>query len=342
MKRTEISQLGKVAFIEQLTTPFTTNAQSTIRQGIGDDAAVIDRGESLELLSQATMLEGIDFDLRYTPLQHLGYKSVVAALSNITAMNGRGRYITLSIGLSARFSVEEAESLYEGVQHACKLYHLELIGGNTSASMTGLSIAVTIVGEVAPEKITMRKGAQNGDLICVSGNLGAAYMGLQLLEREKRALEGNNISKAELEGHNYILERQLRPQARVDILEELHKANLVPTSMTDITRGLASALLHLCHRSDVGARIYLDRIPIASQTFSMAEELHIDPVVAALNGGDDFELLFTAPIEHHKELLTLPGLDVIGHVVGAEMGAALITPDGSEIRVQAPDWTSIA
>lgn len=341
MSRTEISALGKVAFIERLTTPFTTNPQSVIRQGIGDDAAVIDRGETLELVSQSTMLEGIDFDLRYTPLQHLGYKAIVSALSNIVAMNGRGQYATLSIGLSARFSVEEAEALYAGVNHACEEYHLELIGGNTSASITGLSLAVTIIGEAQPDKITMRSGARAGDLICASGNLGAAYMGLQLLEREKRALEGNNIAQPELEGHKYILQRQLRPQARVDILEEFAKANIQPTAMIDITRGLASAMLHLCRRSDVGARIYLDRMPIASETFAMADELNIDPVVAALNGGDDFELLFTAPIERHKELLSLPGVDVIGHVTAADQGAALVTPDGSEIRVQSPDWTAV-
>lgn len=340
MSRTEISTIGKVAFIEQLTRNFTTNRNSAIRQGIGDDAAVITREGGLELISQVTMLEGIDFDLSYTPFQHLGYKCVVAAISNICAMNGRGRYLTVSCALSARFAVEDAEALYKGISMACERYHLDLVGGNTSASLTGLSLAATIIGEVAPESLVLRSGAQRDDLLCVTGNLGAAYLGLQLLEREKRVLRGNNIVQPELKGHEYILQRQLKPEARVDILEELSEAAILPTAMIDVTRGLASAVLHLCHRSEVGARVYLDRMPIASDSFTMAEELHIDPVVAALNGGDDFELLFTAPISFHQALLSMPGIDVIGHIVPQSQGAALVTPDGGEIRIQAPDWTS--
>lgn len=341
MSRTEIAALGKVAFVERLTQPFTTNSNSHIRQGIGDDAAVIDRGTWLEVVSQTTMLEGIDFDLTYTPLEHLGYKLVVAAVSNICAMNARADYLTVSIGLSARFAVEDATALYNGIKRATDEYKLTLIGGNTSASLTGLNLGATVIGKTTEAELTLRSGAQNRDLLCVTGNLGAAYMGLQLLEREKRVLKGNQVSRPEIGKEDaYILQRQLKPEARVDVLEQLREAEIHPTAMIDVTRGLASAALHLCHRSDVGARIYLNRIPIASETFRMAEEMHIDPVVAALNGGDDFELLFTAPLDKHQELLAMPGVDVIGHMVPATQGAALVTPDGGEIRLQAPDWTA--
>lgn len=341
MKRTEISALGKVAFVERLTEPFTAELDSRIRQGIGDDAAVIDRGGWLEVVSQATMLEGIDFDLTYTPLEHLGYKLVVAAVSNICAMNARAEYLTVSVGLSARFSVEDATALYDGVKRATDEYGLALIGGNTSASLTGLNLTATTIGSTSEEELVLRSGARNKELLCVTGNLGAAYLGLQLLEREKRVLAGNEVSRPEInKEHAYILQRQLKPEARVDVLRELREAKIRPTAMIDVTRGLASAALHLCRRSEVGVRIYLNRIPIASETFKMAEEMRIDPVVAALNGGDDFELLFTAPLDKHQELLTMPGVDVIGHIVPASEGAALVTPDGGEIRLQAPDWTA--
>lgn len=341
MRRTEISELGKVAFVEQLTQPFTTNSNTHIRQGIGDDAAVIDRGPWLEVISQATMLEGIDFDLTYTPLEHLGYKLVGAAVSNICAMNAKAEYLTITIGLSARFAVEDATALYNGIKRGTDRYQLELIGGNTSASLTGLNLSATVIGQTTEKELVLRSGAQSTDLLCVSGNLGAAYMGLQLLEREKRVLKDNHISPPEInKDHAYILQRQLKPEARVDILQELKDAHIVPTAMIDVTRGLASAALHICHRSGVGLRIHLNRIPIAADTFKMAEEMHIDPVVAALNGGDDFELLFTAPLDKHQELLAMPGIDVIGHIIPASEGAALVTPDGSEIRIQAPDWTA--
>ncbi len=341
MKRTEISALGKVAFVERLTQPFTTNSNTQIRQGIGDDGAVIDRGGWLEVVTQATMLEGIDFDLTYTPLEHLGYKLVTAAVSNLCAMGARAEYLTVSIGLSARFSVEDATALYEGIRRATEHYRLDLVGGNTSASLTGLLLSATAIGTTSDEELILRSGARDKELLCVTGNLGAAYLGLQLLEREKRVLQGNGVSRPEINReHAYILQRQLKPEARVDVLNQLREAGIRPTAMIDVTRGLASATLHLCQRSGVGARIYLNRIPIASETFRMAEEMHIDPVVAALNGGDDFELLFTAPLDKHRDLLTMAGVDVIGHIVPASAGAALETPDGGEIRLQAPDWTA--
>lgn len=341
MSRTEISELGKVAFVEQLTKPFTTNPSSAVRQGIGDDAAVIDRGGFLEVVSQVSLLEGIDFDLTYTPLEHLGHKLVVAAVSNICAMNARAEYLTVSIGLSVRFSVEDATALYNGIKRGTEQYKLALIGGNTSASLTGLTLAATVIGQTTETELTLRSGAQNTDLLCATGNYGAAYMGLQLLEREKRVLKGDHFTSPEInEEHKYILKRQLKPEARVDILQQLKESGIVPTAMIDVTRGLASAALHICRSSDTGVRIYLNRIPIASETFQMADELHIDPVVAALNGGDDFELLFTVPLDKHQQVVGLPGLDVIGHIVPAAEGAALVTPDGNEIRIQAPDWTA--
>lgn len=337
-KRTEIATLGKVAFVKQLTQTVVTQSQTLVK-GVGDDAAVIRRGDSLELISSETMLEGIDFDLRYTPLEHLGYKLIVAAVSNIYAMNGTPEYVTISLGLSTRFSVEEAEALYSGLNEGCRAYSVALIGGNTSSSRTGLTLAATAIGSVEPNKITYRNGASDTDLLCVSGSLGGAYMGVKLLERETLAVGSSGISP-KLEGYQYILSRQLKPQARRDIIEQLDEYDLVPTAMIDITSGLASATMHLCEASQVGARVYLDRLPINSELFKVSEEMGIDPVVAALNGGDDFELLFTVPLSRHKEVLSMPGVDVIGHIVPASKGAALTTPDGQEIRMQSPDWTA--
>lgn len=330
MKRTEISTLGKNAFVKQLIEPFGITP---------DDAAAIKRGDNYELISTATLLEGVDFDLQYTPLQHLGYKAVVAAITNIYAMNGTPEYLIMNIALSARFSVEEVEAIYAGLKLGCEEYDVQLIAGNTSASMTGLLLSMTALGRVSTEIIAHRKGAQNTDLLCISGNLGAAYMGLKLLEREKRAVGDSGIAP-KLEGFNYILQRQLKPVAPRRIITELAECGIIPTSMIDITKGLASATMNMCQSSACGARIYLERLPIASETFTMAQELGIDPVVAALNGGDDYELLFTVPLSQHKEILTLAGVDVIGHIVSAEKGMALTTPDGSEIMLQSPDFTS--
>lgn len=330
MKRTPISQIGKNAFVKLLTEPFGV---------VADDAAVIPRGEYLELVTLTTMLEGVDFDLQYTPLEHLGYKAVVSAVSNIYAMNGTPEYVSISLGISARFVVEEIEAIYQGARRAMTDYGIELIGGNTSASFTGLTIAVTALGRVSPEKVARRSGAKETDLVCVTGNLGAAYMGLQVLEREKRAVGSSGITP-KLDGYNYLLQRQLKPSARQDVIAQLAENAIVPTSMIDITRGLASAALNLCQSSECGLRIYLDRLPIASQTFAMAEELGADPVVAALNGGDDYELLFTVPLELHQQMAAISGIDIVGHIVAPTKGAALTTPDGSEIMLQSPDFTS--
>lgn len=335
--RTPISSLGKVAFLDRLLEPFKDQKTSKI----GDDAAVIDRGDYLELVASDTMLEGIDFDLEYTPLEYLGRKTVVAGISNLAAMNGVAQYITISLGLSDRFSVEEVELLYKGIRQACQEFKIELLGGNTSASMTGLTLATTTIGQVDKQAIAYRRGAMVTDLVCLSGNLGAALLGLHILEREKRATKGNPGIEPQLaKQYEYLLSRLLKPQPRIDIIESLKRDNIAPTSMIDITQGLSSAALHLCADSQVGMRIYLDRLPISSQVFDTAQELAIDPVVAALNGGDDFELLFTVPLAMHKEVMQMGGVDVIGHIVEQNCGAAIITPDGGEIAMQSPDWTS--
>lgn len=330
MKRTEISTLGKNAFVNQLTQPFDITH---------DDAATIEREGYLELVATATLLEGVDFDLQYTPLQHLGYKAVVAVLANIYAMNGTPEYMTVSLGLSARFAVEEVEAIYQGVGKGCEDYNVRLIGGNTSASLTGLTMAMTAIGRVETDKIAHRSGANSTDLLCITGNLGAAYMGLQLLEREKRAVGDSGI-KPKLDGYNYLLQRQLKPTLPLTVIRGLAELSIVPTAMIDVTRGLASASLNLCQSSQCGVRIYLDRLPISSQTFAMAKELGADPVVAALNGGDDYEMLFTVPLSAHQDILTMAGVDVIGHIVSLSKGAAMTTPDGSEIALQSPDFTA--
>lgn len=335
---TEISELGRFAFIERICAGTTSANPSTVK-GCGDDAAVIDTGDRYTLLSTKMLLEGVNFDLTYFPLKHLGYKAVTAGVSDILAMNGRSRQVAVSLGVSARFSVEMIEEFYEGVRAACTDYGADLVGCDTAASVNGLAISVSAVGEVEKDRVTYRSGAGLHDLVCLTGDLGAAYMGLHLLEREKRALDGHPDPEPKFEGHEYILGRYLRPRARIDVVENLAKNGIVPTSMTDITDGLSSDLLHLCKNSDMGTRIYLDRLPIAKQTYEMAEELRTDPVVAALNGGEDYELLFTVPVGRRDEIFSL-GIDVIGHIAPRSAGVALVTPDGGELKITAPGWNS--
>lgn len=334
----DISSLGEFRFIDRLTEGATCRRPSTVT-GIGDDAAVIERNsESYTLISSDMFLEGIAFDLTYTPLKHLGFKCVVAAAGDILAMNGTPEQITVSIGLSGRFTVEMADELYEGIRAACDKYDIDLVGGDTTSSMTGLSIAVTVIGSVAKDKIVYRGGGKNSDLLCVTGDLGAAFMGVKLLEREKRALHGNDGVAPQLEGFEYLLERQLYPLLRTDVIDALAESGIKPTAMIDISDGLASETLHLCRRSNAGARIYLDRLPISSKCFELGEQIGVDPVMAALNGGDDYELLFTVPVDRYEDVLRIGGIDVIGHLTAPEKGAALVTPDGSEIRLTAQGW----
>lgn len=336
-KRTEIKDLGEFGLIERLTRNFKAKTDSTV-MGVGDDAAVISAGEKYILLSTDLMLEGVNFDLVYFPLKHLGYKAVVVGISDILAMNGFPRQLMVSLGVSSKLSVEHLEELYSGIEAGCEEYGLDLVGGDTSASVNGLIISVTAVGEVAREKIAYRGGAKPNDLICITGDLGAAYMGLHLLEREKRAFAGNDNPQPDFKGREYLLQRQLKPAARKDVIDSLADAAIIPTSMTDLSDGLASDLLQLCKSSYCGARIYLDRIPIARETYNMAEELNADPVVAALNGGDDHELLFTVPLSMREKISRIGGIDIIGHITDKDARAVLVTPDGSEIKITAPGF----
>ena len=335
----DIASLGEFGLIDRITALFSLKHPRSLK-GAGDDAAVIDTGEVLTLVSTDLLLEGIHFDLVYTPLVHLGYKTVVVGISDIYAMNGTPRQITVSVGLSGRFGLEQVDELYKGIKIACDQYNIDLVGGDTTASLTGLTISITAIGEVAKDKIVYRSGAKNNDLICVTGDLGSAYLGLKLLDREKRVLEGIDDPHPKFEGYEYLLQRQLKPSARKDVIDAMAESGIVPTAMIDLSDGLASDLLQICKASKMGARIYLERIPIAKESFQFAEELKIDPVVAALNGGDDYELLFTVPLDKQSEIKNIPGAEIIGHIVPETKGVALTTPDGQEIALTAPGFGS--
>ena len=330
----DIAELGKFKLLDELTYGFDSVAGN--RDG---DCAVIDGpGDEYVLVASGLMLEGIHFDLTYTPLKHLGFKSVVAAASDICAMNGMPARLLVTVGVSARFTVESLKELFEGIRLACRTYGIELAGADLTSSLTGLTLSMTVTGKTDKNRIVCRKGAGETDLVCVTGDLGAAYMGVKLLDREKRVLRGNDVARPQFDGYAYLLERELKPRLRADVVEALKEADIVPTSMIDISDGLASDLKRICKASDVGARIYLDRIPIASETFDLADRFQVDPVVAALNGGDDYELLFTVPVSYYDRVVRLGGIDVIGHIVPASRGVALVTPDGAEITLQAQGW----
>lgn len=341
-KHTEISTIGEFGLIDRLTKDFPLRNDSSIK-GVGDDAAVMSYGDKEVLVTTDLLLEGIHFDLRYVPLKHLGYKSAVVNFSDIYAMNGTPRQITVSLGVSSRFTVEHIEELYAGIKLACEIYGVDLVGGDTSASVTGLVISITCIGEASNDEIVYRSGAKETDLICVSGDLGAAYMGLQLLERENRvaagAKEGEEF-QPDFAGKEYILERQLKPEARKDIIAMLREHGIKPTSMMDVSDGLSSELLHICKSSDVGCRVYEDKIPIDYQTAVMAEELNMNLVMAAMNGGEDYELLFTVPLTDHDKIEKLKGVSMIGYITKPELGAAMVTRDGNEIPITAQGWNA--
>jgi thiamine-monophosphate kinase len=339
-KRTEIATLGEFGLIRHLTEKIELKNESTVK-GVGDDAAVLDYKEKQVLVTTDLLLEGIHFDLTYVPLKHLGYKSAVVNFSDIYAMNGKPKQITVSLGISKRFSVEELEEFYSGLQLACDIYGVDIVGGDTSASLTGLCISITCIGEGEKEKIVTRNGAKDTDLVCVSGDLGAAYMGLQLLEREKRVFKGEKEFTPDFTGKEYLLERQLKPEARKDIIELLDKAGIVPTSMMDISDGLSSELLHISKQSNVGCRIYEDRIPIDYQTAAMAEQFNMNLSTAALNGGEDYELLFTVPLTVHDKASEIKGVKVIGHITRPELGNYLVGRDGGEVELKAQGWNSL-
>ena len=336
----EISQLGEFGLIDRLTKDLPVVNASTVR-GVGDDCAVLRNRDTDILVTTDLLLEGVHFDLTYVPLKHLGYKSAVVNFSDVYAMNGTPRQITVSLGISSRFTVEHMEELYSGIRLACEIYGVDLVGGDTTSSRQGLVISITCIGEAESDKVVSRSGAKDTDLICVSGDLGAAYMGLQLLEREKVASAGQKDFVPNFSGKEYLVERQLKPEARKDIIRELAEAGIVPTAMMDISDGLSSELMHICKAGDVGCRVFEERIPIDYQTAVMAEELGMNVVTAALNGGEDYELLFTVPLHVHEKVKDLPGVKVIGHITKPSLGCAMVTRDGGEIALQAQGWNPL-
>ncbi len=337
--RTELSQLGEFGLIDHLTKDIKLKNESSIK-GVGDDAAVLDFDSKKTLISTDLLLEGIHFDLSYTPLKHLGYKAIQVNLSDIYAMNGTATQVTVSIGLSSKFPLEAVEEIYSGIQIACEKYHIDLIGGDTSASKQGLVISVTSIGYAQEKDICYRNGAKEGDLICVSGDLGAAYMGLQLLEREKLIyLENPNI-QPDLEGKDYIVERQLKPEARKDIVESLGELKIKPTAMIDISDGLASDILHICKQSEKGCTLYEEKIPIDPMTYDTARTFGIDPTTCALNGGEDYELLFTVAQADYEKIKHSADISIIGHITDATSGCQLISKSGNAHSLKAQGWNT--
>ncbi len=339
MSETEISTLGEFGLIESLTKDFKVKNASTLR-GVGDDCAVLDYDGKKTLVTTDLLLEGIHFDLTYTPLKHLGYKAVAVNLSDVYAMNGTPRQVTVSLGISKRFTVEHINELYAGIYTACEKYGVDLVGGDTSASVTGLLISITCIGEAAGDEIVYRNGARDTDLVCVSGDLGAAYMGLQLLERERVASAGQKDFQPDFAGREYLLERQLKPEPRADVIAEMRQLGIRPTAMMDVSDGLSSELLHICKQSNVGCRIYEDRIPIDYQTAVMAEELNMNLVTAAMNGGEDYELLFTVPLTQHEKVEQMKTARLIGRITKPELGAFMVTRDDNELQIRAQGWNA--
>jgi thiamine-monophosphate kinase len=334
----DISETGKFALLDRLNSMFEAKQQSTVKAF--DDAAVIAASDKMKQICSAVFLEGIHFNLVYTPLKHLGHKVVTHTVSKIVAMNARPQQILVSLGISSRFNVSDVEILYEGIRAACSEYGVDLVENNLTASLTGMTISVTAVGEASENALCYRSGAKLHDLVCISGSLGAAYMGLQVLERERRIFETNN-TQPKLDGYDYVLQKQLHPQARLDMLKTFEEYGIKPSSMTVITDGLASDILHICKQSDAGVRIYLDKIPVASETFAVCEEMNFDAVTAALNGGDDFELLFTLPGTEYETIKSLPDFKIIGHITDSSQGAYLLTPEGNELKIKAQGWTFV-
>lgn len=344
---TDISTLGEFGLIDRMTEGLELRNASTLR-GVGDDCAVLqyssEAADPRRLLVTTDMLmEGIHFDLTYTPLKHLGYKAAMVNLSDVYAMNGTPRQLLVSIAVGRRFKVEHLDELYTGIRLACERHGVDIVGGDTTTSLTGLAISITCIGEAQAEEIVYRSGAKDTDLICVSGNLGAAYMGLQLMEREKRIFESQKsnpetAAQPDFSGREYLIERLLKPEARRDIIQRLHEAGIRPTSMMDISDGLSSEAMHICKQSHTGCRIYEERIPIDYQTAVTAEEFNMNVYTAALNGGEDYELLFTVPLTDHEKVEQLDDIKVIGHITRPELGAKLITRDGNEFDLKAQGW----
>lgn len=336
-KRTEIGELGEFALIEKLSEQVVPSNKSSIK-GIGDDAAVIATGGELSLLSSDMLLEGIHFDLSYVPLKHLGYKAIAVNVSDIAAMNGIPEQLTVNLGLSNRFSVEAVEMIYEGINAACKDYKVDLVGGDTTASPSGLVISVSILGSVNKEKIVYRSTAKDKDILCVTGDLGAAYVGLQVMEREKQEFLANPEMQPQIEKYDYIVGRQLRPKARMDIIHELDALEIVPTSMIDVSDGLASDVFHLCKQSNLGVSIYEDKLPIDKQAYETAAEFGIDPNACALNGGEDYELLLTINQDDFEKIKNHPDIHTIGYMQSPSKGRAFVTRNDNVVELKAQGW----
>ena len=339
-KRTPISTLGEFGLIRHLTEGIQLENASS-KYGVGDDCAVLEYADKQLLVTTDLLMEGVHFDLTYVPLKHLGYKAVMVNLSDIYAMNGTPRQITVSLAISKRFGVEDMEELYAGMRLACEAHHVDIIGGDTTSSLTGLAISITAIGDAAKDQVVYRNGAHETDLICVSGNLGAAYMGLQLLEREKSVFMGETAVQPDFAGKEYLLERQLKPEARGDIVRALSEAGIQPTAMMDISDGLSSELMHICKQSATGCRVYEEHIPLDYQTAVMAEELNMNVTTCALNGGEDYELLFTVPLADYDKVSKLKDVRLIGHITKPELGCMLITRDGGEMELKAQGWQAL-
>ncbi|MDB5063338.1 MAG: thiamine-phosphate kinase [Mucilaginibacter sp.] len=338
-ERTNIEKLGEFGLIDHLTKNIKLTQKSSIK-GVGDDAAVLDFGGKKTLVSTDMLLEGIHFDLAYTPLKHLGYKAVQVNLSDIYAMNGTATQVTVSIGMSSRFPLEAIEELYEGIYLACDKYGVDLIGGDTTASKQGLVISITSIGYADEKDIVYRNGAEEGDLICVSGDLGGAYTGLQLLEREKLVYMENPNIQPDLEGKDYIVERQLKPEARKDIIDLLQDMQVKPTAMIDVSDGLASELLHICKQSNKGCKLYEEKIPIDPMTYETAREFNLDPTVCALSGGEDYELLFTVKQADYDKIKFKLDFTIIGYITEPNAGCNLITKSGNMHELKAQGWNA--
>ena len=353
----EIAKIGEFGLIDRLTKDIETKNASTLK-GVGDDCAVLDYKDTEVLVTTDLLMEGVHFDLTYIDLKHLGYKSAMVNLSDVFAMNGQPRQLTVSLALSKRFTVEDVEQLYEGMRLACEKWGVDIVGGDTTSSYTGLAISITCIGEARKEDIVYRNGAKNTDLICVTGDLGAAYMGLQLLEREKsvyyaqveeakrkgdqRALDELAHFQPDFSGKEYLLQRQLQTEARGDIIGKLREAGIKPTAMMDISDGLSSELHHICKQSGVGCRIYEKQLPIDYQTAVMAEEMNMNVTTCALNGGEDYELLFTVPIGDHEKVQQIDDVKLIGHITDAKFGLQLVSRDGQEFELKAQGWNPLA
>ena len=353
----EISKLGEFGLIDRLTKDLGKKNEST-RYGVGDDCAVLSFPDRQVLITTDMLMEGVHFDLTYIDLEHLGYKSAMVNISDVFAMNGTPRQITVSMALSKRFTVEDVEAFYRGLRVACDKWNVDIVGGDTTSSMTGLAISITCIGDAAADEIVYRNGAKETDLVCVSGDLGAAYMGLQLLEREKavyymqvdearkkgdkRMLEELRDFQPDFAGKEYLLQRQLNAEARGDIIAKLREYGIRPTAMIDISDGLSSELLHICKQSNVGCRIFEKNLPIDYQTAVMAEEMNMNVTTCALNGGEDYELLFTVPIGDHEKIQQIDDVKLIGHITRAELGAVLVSRDDQEFTLKAQGWNPLA